>query len=391
MKKIREKGITLVALVITIVIIIILATITMNMVFGDNGLISGAELAKGLSDNSTIQEQADMNELSDEWSEMLSEMRGNKWQYDAEGNVTDGTVTLAIGDYVNYDCKILGAEYTSTSDKNGYDENDEDQTFTASSYEYGWRVLGVDEDTGEILLISERIVEPTSGGEYDSSYNITCYILSGQAGYTNGISELNAISAIYGQGEGATGARSITVEDINKITGYNPNNVGVYDPEQTGTGTKYGAGELYEYGNQVTYYWDGTYYPYYSAANGLEENLKTSHSNGFYWYDSASGWRSLAYTSAASTESRQEITTLESNGYSYYANTLTESESETTVGISTESTAYKMLFENSNSGTVYFLASSYVITDYDEANFGLYVAADGGVWRYYRLDLLGIG
>ena len=35
----QEKGITLVALVITIVVIIILAMITVNFLFGENGLI----------------------------------------------------------------------------------------------------------------------------------------------------------------------------------------------------------------------------------------------------------------------------------------------------------------------------------------------------------------
>ena len=38
-KKIEEQGITLVALVITIVILIILATVTINVAFGDGGLI----------------------------------------------------------------------------------------------------------------------------------------------------------------------------------------------------------------------------------------------------------------------------------------------------------------------------------------------------------------
>ena len=40
------RGITLVALVVTIIIIIILASITMNMAFGDNGLMKQAQLAK---------------------------------------------------------------------------------------------------------------------------------------------------------------------------------------------------------------------------------------------------------------------------------------------------------------------------------------------------------
>ena len=58
----QEKGITLVALVITIIIIIILATVTINMAFGDNGLIKQAELARDLTANSMGYEtQATLN------------------------------------------------------------------------------------------------------------------------------------------------------------------------------------------------------------------------------------------------------------------------------------------------------------------------------------------
>ena len=52
MEKYKGKtGITLVSLVITIIIIIILATVTINMAFGDNGLIREAELARDLTAN----------------------------------------------------------------------------------------------------------------------------------------------------------------------------------------------------------------------------------------------------------------------------------------------------------------------------------------------------
>ena len=54
MKEIKEeKGITLVALVITIIILIILATIAINFAFGDNGLINRAEQAKDFYANDT--------------------------------------------------------------------------------------------------------------------------------------------------------------------------------------------------------------------------------------------------------------------------------------------------------------------------------------------------
>ena len=41
----KEKGITLVELFITIVILIILATVTINATFGENGLIKKAQEA----------------------------------------------------------------------------------------------------------------------------------------------------------------------------------------------------------------------------------------------------------------------------------------------------------------------------------------------------------
>ena len=65
------RGITLVALVITIIIIIILASITMNMAFGDNGLIKQAQLAKDMAANSVIAEQEGMNSLMGEFANTM--------------------------------------------------------------------------------------------------------------------------------------------------------------------------------------------------------------------------------------------------------------------------------------------------------------------------------
>ncbi len=180
-KKIRlhqnyNEGITLVALVVTIIIIIILSTITITGILGENGLISQARETKDRASNMLESEGEKTNELLANYAnEMKKESNiSTPWKYDEEGNITNGIITLKIGDYVNYDCTTSDAEYKSTSDQNGYGYFG-DQTFTASSYEYGWRVLGVDEDTGEILLISEEIVEPTSGGYDYSYYNRTYY------------------------------------------------------------------------------------------------------------------------------------------------------------------------------------------------------------------------
>ena len=57
MKNLKQnKGITLVALVVTIIVLIILAGISINLLMGDNGIIKKAQLA------STEQEKASLVE-----------------------------------------------------------------------------------------------------------------------------------------------------------------------------------------------------------------------------------------------------------------------------------------------------------------------------------------
>ncbi len=56
MKTKEIKGITLVALVITIVVLLILAGVSLNMVLGGNGIITKAKLAKQMSEVSSEKE-----------------------------------------------------------------------------------------------------------------------------------------------------------------------------------------------------------------------------------------------------------------------------------------------------------------------------------------------
>ena len=49
----NERGITLVALVITIIILIILATVAISFAFGNNGLVNRAEQARDFYANDT--------------------------------------------------------------------------------------------------------------------------------------------------------------------------------------------------------------------------------------------------------------------------------------------------------------------------------------------------
>ncbi len=56
----KEKGITLIALVITIIILIILATVTITLVFGEGGLIQRAQEGKELTEQAQKDEQDEL-------------------------------------------------------------------------------------------------------------------------------------------------------------------------------------------------------------------------------------------------------------------------------------------------------------------------------------------
>ena len=70
---IEEKAITLIALVITIVVLIILATITINYTLGENGLINQAKNTKNSAENTVASSSGKMNELLQEYTNVLSE------------------------------------------------------------------------------------------------------------------------------------------------------------------------------------------------------------------------------------------------------------------------------------------------------------------------------
>ena len=59
----KAQGITLIALVVTIVVLLILAGITISLVFSENGIIAKAREAVEKTNQAVINEQAELNEL----------------------------------------------------------------------------------------------------------------------------------------------------------------------------------------------------------------------------------------------------------------------------------------------------------------------------------------
>ena len=108
--------------VITIVILIILATVTINTVFGDNGLINQAQQAKDYSSNSTETEYEGLNRVYAEYANIMaedSEMPIPEVPYLDETLVSPPNVTEGMTP-VKWNEEKEAWEKTSISDENWY-------------------------------------------------------------------------------------------------------------------------------------------------------------------------------------------------------------------------------------------------------------------------------
>ena len=121
---------------------------------------------------------------------------------------------INVGDFVNYK-PSTGNSTILYNSKLGIEEAD----IKVTSEEMNWRILDIDEETGKVLLTTYEV--PTLYKEDGTS--IDEIPLKGAKGYLNGPSELNRIcKELYSNSSKGITARSMTIEDINKIQNYNP-------------------------------------------------------------------------------------------------------------------------------------------------------------------------
>ena len=242
-------------------------------------------------------------------------------------------LTVKVGDFVNYDSPT---DY-ETPDANGKKK--------------GWRILGV--ENGNLLIMADSSV----GNKR----------LEGSDGYFNAQKELDEMCQAYKDNNYAISARSIRVEDINKITGYNPLCEGVKNPtqEQISKGDKiYNKGQPNEYGNKIKYTLkDGNVW----YQHGNEEPIKSSY-HEFTHIDGTKLVSAEEYDLAEDKTGIAKEIEIESNYYEYHPNSLGESGtiSESNPGISGTSAAYDMIFNKyDGKKDQYWLASPCVCTSWD--------------------------
>ena len=101
----NEAGITIITLAITILIIIILASITLNAVLGDNGLLKQAQDAKDLAESTTLETGEKMNKVLQEYMNVMAEDEGSGIT-EPEEDTTPPTVIITEGDITENSIEI---------------------------------------------------------------------------------------------------------------------------------------------------------------------------------------------------------------------------------------------------------------------------------------------
>ena len=218
----NQIGITLVALVVTIIVLIILAGVSINMVVGDNGIITQAQREKKETANVTIASEERMNALGEEINQYISESTETIIPIDK----------VKVGDYIMYSTETLTTAQSAVI--GGY-ATISDSARTPSSYIGYWRVL---ENNGQnVTIISDQSVG-----------NVT---INGIGGFNNVASCLNTVASWY-KTDLAISTRAVSNSDTSKLSANSMLKTGYsYWTTETGRGT---AGT--------------SYFGYYIDANG---------------------------------------------------------------------------------------------------------------------------
>ena len=153
MKKTRQSGITLVALVVTIVVLLILAGVSISLVLGQNGLIANAKEAREKTKNAT----------------------------DEESQLVNGT----IPDYI--------AEQVNETNASGITKDDYGKVVTNYKDGHTWEIFYAD-NTNVYLITRDNVGSQTlhdkitgynGTGDFDGSANFKTKYPAIQAGWLN--------------------------------------------------------------------------------------------------------------------------------------------------------------------------------------------------------------
>lgn len=176
----KNNGITLIALVITIIVLLILAGISISAITGDDGIATRAKGAKEETRAGEVQEIIDLwkmdvsaKKLDPNWgnvkteNELLEEMLDSGKVKESEINRTNKTITIASR-VISYSIEVY-----NPYEIRAYNTNNLITLYNKDTEEYedlGERVIVESSGTGEILFDGDasEYIEPYSGADlYD--------------------------------------------------------------------------------------------------------------------------------------------------------------------------------------------------------------------------------
>ncbi len=268
-KKFREKGITLVALVITIIILLILAGVTINTALSENGLFRMAKKAVNEYQESEKQEQTALDSISEEMEKISIDYN-------------DYVGAYVTGYYPK--TRIKDDPYTIGINTSGHTQAQDFITEEGIK----WRIWDYNKYTKTIRLISSK---PTD----------TKLTLNNATGYNNGVWAINEICRqCYGSDKKGVTVANLKRSDIQKVSTYDYTNY------------KHKPDEWEENQTEGTVYF-GSSKPY------------DNHKYPKIWEEYDSKW-SYGYDGTTKTGSDQECETWEKEyGYAKITETVTES------------------------------------------------------------------
>lgn len=472
----KNHGITLIALVVTVIVLIILAGVSISMLTGQNGILDKAQDAKKKTQianekeaigtaalealtlgNGTITADTLKASMKSYLGQNVELTGDGPWKYEgtngvyiinekgtvttgwicnydkngASETVTNGKITLNIGDYINYN---PGTEASYTSPKGTYQQTtynvtgpdgngitqlwscakasdyqkiidegtvqkgngNSDQTYSAAdASNVKWKVLGAG-DNGELLIVAADVLKNTN----NTTKKLT---LRGITGYLNGVEELNKICQVYGKGKGATGARSINYDDIGKAIGrkrgtntasytytWTPNSNTNHSPSYNG-----GKNYLKYYHTKAD---TQSVKDYTSGGSKDKTLLKTTSTGVFNYFNTETGkWETNTQELNGLTETKT-IGTVKPDYVGYSSVTDAQKATrgynvvfKTDVGEEIVKDTYKDGVWQSGDNNRYWLGSSYCSVGSNFADWGLYfVYASGYVYGYGPYDSFGV-
>ena len=167
----EKKGITLIALVITIIVLLILAAVSIATLTGQNGILTQANNAKEETRGATVEEIVELwrteNEMNDYYDssetpksedELLQELLGNKQVFEEE--IDRESKTITIGDRViSYKIKSQLTDIYVALYNDGTLVFSNKNDFDANLIADGWNVENIKGKKYELEMIPEFNIE----------------------------------------------------------------------------------------------------------------------------------------------------------------------------------------------------------------------------------------